>query len=195
MTFHVKQLLAYQEMLATAGVEWGVIGPREVDRLWDRHIDNCLAVTEDLDCLPDSCSVIDVGSGAGLPGIVWAIARPDLKVKVVEPLERRVRFLELAVDNLGLNNVTVFRGRAQESTAQADRVTARAVSATKTLLPWLAPLVSEGGRMVLLKGRKAEDEVVDARKWLERHGWVAQVNEVGQPPRTRVVVVHRRVQG
>lgn len=94
----MEQLRAYQALLATTGVEWGLIGPREVDRLWERHIDNSLAVTEDRQCLPDSASVLDVGSGAGLPGLVWAIARPDLHVTLLEPLERRVRFLELAID-------------------------------------------------------------------------------------------------
>jgi len=176
-------------------VDWGLIGPREVDRLWERHIDNCLAVTEDVQCLPQSCSVVDVGSGAGLPGVVWAIARPDLTVTLVEPLERRVKFLDLAVRELALMNVRLLRGRAQEVDIRGDRVTARAVAATKTLLPWLAPLVSQGGRMVLLKGMKADQELRDAGPWLQRSGWSAVVREVGDPPRTRVVVVERRVKG
>ena len=122
----MEQLQAYQELLATTGVEWGLIGPREVDRLWDRHIDNSLAVTEDRACLPADATVLDVGSGAGLPGIVWAIARPDLQVTLLEPLERRVRFLDLAVEQLEVRNVTVVRGRAQDRDGQYDRVTARA---------------------------------------------------------------------
>ena len=191
----MKRLDEYQELLATTGVEWGLIGPREVDRLWERHIDNCLAVTEDVQCLPQSCSVVDVGSGAGLPGVVWAIARPDLTVTLVEPLERRVKFLDLAVRELALMNVRLLRGRAQEVDIRGDRVTARAVAATKTLLPWLAPLVSQGGRMVLLKGMKADQELRDAGPWLQRSGWSAVVREVGDPPRTRVVVVERRVKG
>lgn len=195
MTFHVKQLHDYQEVLATTGVEWGLIGPREVDRLWERHIDNCLAVTEDDECLPASCSVIDIGSGAGLPGLVWAIGRPDLTVTLVEPLERRVRFLNQVVEELALTNVTVLRARAQDVDVRAVRVTARAVSATKTLLPWLAPLVSPGGRMVLLKGRRADQELREADQWLRRSGWVAGIREVGEPPRTRVVVVKRRGKG
>lgn len=188
----MEQLAAYQQLLTTTGLEWGLIGPREVDRIWERHIDNCLAVTEDEECLPRECTVIDVGSGAGLPGLVWAIARPDLSVTLVEPLERRVRFLDLVVDELDLTNVSVDRSRAQEVQKTADRVTARAVSATKTLLPWLAPLVSQGGRMVLLKGQRAGEELEQSRSWLRKHRWEADIRDVGVPPRTRVVVLERR---
>ncbi|MCB0901999.1 MAG: 16S rRNA (guanine(527)-N(7))-methyltransferase RsmG [Actinobacteria bacterium] len=195
MTFHVEQLQAYQELLATTGVEWGLIGPREVDRLWDRHIDNSLAVTEDRACLPADATVLDVGSGAGLPGIVWAIARPDLDVTLLEPLERRIRFLELAVAQLEVRNVTVVRGRAQDCHAQYDRVTARAVAAMSKLLPWLAPLVAGGGRMVLMKGERAEAEITQAQPWLTAHEWQAQVTMVGSPPRTRVVVVEPTQKG
>lgn len=191
----MEQLQQYQELLATTGVEWGVIGPREVDRLWDRHLDNCLAVTEDPLCLPHDASVIDVGSGAGLPGLVWAIARPDLMVTLVEPLDRRVRFLNLAVEQLGLTNVIVVRARAQETDATADRVTARAVANTSKLVTWLAPLVRPGGCMLLLKGERAPDEVAQARPWLDSHGWTAGIRQVGDPPRTRVVIVERRSQG
>ena len=151
----MEQLQAYQDLLATTGVDWGLIGPREVERLWERHIDNSLAVTEDRECLPAAATVLDVGTGAGLPGIVWAIARPDLDVTLLEPLERRVRFLDLAVEQLEVRNVTVVRGRAQDRDGQYDRVTARAVAAMSKLLPWLAPLVAGGGRMVLMKGERA----------------------------------------
>jgi len=191
----VEQLQAYQELLATTGVEWGLIGPREVDRLWDRHIDNSLAVTEDRACLPADATVLDVGSGAGLPGIVWAIARPDLQVTLLEPLERRVRFLDLAVEQLEVRNVTVVRGRAQDRDGQYDRVTARAVAAMSKLLPWLAPLVAGGGRMVLMKGERAEAEITQAQPWLTAHEWQAQVTMVGSPPRTRVVVVEPTQKG
>lgn len=182
-------------MLSTSGVEWGLIGPREVDRLWDRHIDNCLAVTEDDQCLPNGVDVIDVGTGAGLPGLVWAVTRPDLSVTLVEPLERRVRFLEMAVAELELANVTILRGRAQEVDVRAEVVTARAVAALKNLLPWLAPLVSDPGRMVLLKGEKAQTEISAAQRWLKEQRWRATVREVGVPHRTRVVVVDRWTQG
>lgn len=191
----MKQLQDYQTLLTTTGVEWGLIGPREVDRIWERHIDNCLAVTEDKSLLPLSKRVVDVGSGAGLPGLVWAIARPDLDITLVEPLERRVRFLEMAVSELDLHNVAVVRARAQEASERGDIVTARAVSALKNLLPWLAPLVSDPGRMVLMKGQKAHDEVQAAQKWLHKNRWEASVRDVGTPARTRVVVVERRRQG
>ena len=187
----MKRLQEYQQLLATDGVEWGLIGPRETERLWERHIDNCLAVTEDPSCLPTAATVIDVGSGAGLPGLVWAIARPDLQVTLVEPLERRTRFLTLVTDQLRLGNVRVVRARAQEVQERAEVVAARAVAKTATLVGWLAPLVVPGGRMVLLKGERAEEEVAAARPWLDRHGWRAQVRLVGNPSRTRVVVVER----
>lgn len=187
----MKRLAEFEHLLATDGVTWGLIGPGEVERLWTRHIDNCLAVTEDLDCLPMAATVIDVGSGAALPGIVWAIARPDLAVSLVEPLARRVRFLEKAVSELELTNVSVYRERAQEHRGRADRVTARAVARTAKLLGWLAPLVAPGGRMLLLKGQQAPAEVAEAADWLREHGWRATVAEVGDPPRTRVVAVER----
>lgn len=191
----MKPLQHYQHLLATTGVEWGLVGPREVDRLWERHIDNSLAVTEDAQCLPRGAGVIDVGSGAGLPGIVWALARPDLQVTLVEPMERRIRFLELACRELDLPGVRVLRGRAQEVAVRADRVAARAVARTDRLLPLVAPLVSPGGRMVLLKGRRADEELQASRVWLRRHGWTAEVRDVGTPPRTRVIVVERTGQG
>ena len=191
----MEQLAAYQDLLATTGVEWGLIGPRETGRLWERHIDNCLAVTEDPDCLPTSATVIVVGSGAGLPGLVWAITRPDLRLTLVEPLERRTRFLDLAVAELAITNVEVVRARAQDFRDEADVVTARAVAATDRLTRWLAPLVAPSGRMVLMKGERAAEEVAAAQDWLRRHGWRAQVRIVGAPARTRVVIVERNVKG
>lgn len=191
----MERLQEYQHLLATAGVEWGLIGPRETDRLWERHIDNCLAVTEDITCLPHEADVIDVGSGAGLPGVVWALARPDLRITLLEPLERRTRFLEMAAAALDLDNVEVVRARAQEYRGSADRVTARAVAATTSLLPWLAPLVGSTGAMVLLKGRRAEEELAAAGPWLRTRRWRADVRMVGTPARTRVVVVERTKEG
>src|SRR5690606_21834708 len=113
----------YAEILATAGVERGLIGPREVDRLWERHLLNCAAPVVRV---PRGATVADVGAGAGLPGMVWAIARPDLHVTMVEPLLRRTTFLEEAADELGLTNVTVLRSRAEDVTEKYDVVTARA---------------------------------------------------------------------
>lgn len=184
----MKRLQQYQDLLATDGVQWGLIGPREAGRLWDRHIDNCLAVTEDSVCLPEAATVLDVGSGAGLPGLVWAIARPDLQVTLVEPLERRVRFLEKVATELDVP-VQIVRGRIQDVDASADRVTARAVATTSKLLEWLAPHTA--GRMILLKGERAQQELVDAQPWLATHGWRGEVRMVGIPARTRVIDVWR----
>lgn len=186
----MKRLQQYEQLLATDGVEWGLIGPREAPRLWERHIDNCLAVTEDDVCLPQGASVLDVGSGAGLPEVVWAIARPDLQITLVEPLERRVRFLHRAADRLEVP-VHIVRGRIQDTDLQAQRVTARAVASTTTLLEWLAPHVVVGGRMILLKGQRAQQELDAARPWRQRHRWQAEVRMVGDPPRTRVIDVYR----
>ncbi len=191
----MEQLQAYQDLLASTGVEWGLIGPRETDRLWERHIDNCLAVTEDPGCLPLDATVIDVGSGAGLPGLVWAIARPDLQITVLEPLERRTRFLELAVGEIGITNAEVVRARAQDHRGTAEVVTARAVATTERLLGWLAPLVAPGGHMVLLKGERAAEELAAAQGWLRRRHWHAEVRMVGTPARTRVVRVERDMVG
>lgn len=148
----------YVEVLAGAGVERGLIGPREVPRLWERHLLNC-AVIEVL--LPRSASVVDLGSGAGLPGLVLAIARPDLQVTLVEPMARRTQFLDEAVARLGLENVEVRRARAEElhGSLVGDVVTSRALAPLEKLLRWSAPLLTEGGTLVAIKGRSAPQEV------------------------------------
>ena len=159
-------LLAYADLLASAGVERGLIGPREVPRLWDRHILNCLVVADpNLDLVPTSAVVADVGSGAGLPGVVWALARPDIRMVLVEPLLRRSEFLSEAVDRVGLaDRVAVVRGRAEDlgrnaEWAGVDVVTARAVAPLSKLLGWTIPLAKPGGRLVALKGESAQAEV------------------------------------
>lgn len=159
-------LLAYADLLASAGVERGLIGPREVPRLWDRHILNCLVVADpNLDLVPTSAVVADVGSGAGLPGVVWALARPDIRMVLVEPLLRRSEFLSEAVDRIGLTDrVAVVRGRAEDLGRSAewtgvDVVTARAVAPLSKLLGWTIPLAKPGGRLVALKGESAQAEV------------------------------------
>lgn len=162
---------AYCESLATDGVERGLIGPREVPRLWERHILNCAVLGELID---DGATVVDVGSGAGLPGIPLAIARPDLTVTLVEPLLRRTRYLGEVNEGLGLG-VTVIRGRAEQSgvvkeAGGADYVTSRAVAPLERLVPWSLPLVRTGGRMLALKGSSAAEEVERARAELERFG-------------------------
>jgi 16S rRNA (guanine527-N7)-methyltransferase len=114
----------FAEMLATRGVEQGLIGPHEVPRLWDRHLLNCAVVAELID--PRSATLVDIGSGAGLPGIVLAMVRPDLSVTLLEPMERRCRFLSDCVAQLGLANASVLRGRAEDTVMEADIATARA---------------------------------------------------------------------
>ncbi|KUG52475.1 16S rRNA (guanine(527)-N(7))-methyltransferase RsmG [Serinicoccus chungangensis] len=157
----------YAELLATTGISHGLIGPREADRLWDRHLVNC-AVVEVL--CEDDAQVVDIGSGAGLPGVVLAIARPDLRVHLVEPLLRRTTWLEQAVVALGLDNVTVHRGRAQAVDLRAPVVTARAVASLDKLVTWALPLLAEGGRLLALKGQAAATELEQARPVLRRHG-------------------------
>ena len=157
----------YADLLASAGVERGLIGPREVPRLWKRHLLNCAVVVPRV---PIGASVADVGSGAGLPGLVWAIARPDLQVTLIEPLLRRTVFLEEAVDVLGLDQVTVVRSRAEDLTEQFDVVTARAVAPLEKLAAWCLPLVRPGGVLLALKGRTAEEEVASSRVSLHKLG-------------------------
>ncbi|WP_187271937.1 16S rRNA (guanine(527)-N(7))-methyltransferase RsmG [Aeromicrobium terrae] len=157
----------YVDMLATAGVERGLIGPREVPRLWSRHVLNCAVVVPRI---PESATVADVGSGAGLPGLVWAIARPDLQVTLIEPLLRRTTFLEEAVTDLGLDSVTVLRARAEEVDETFDVVTARAVASLEKLGSWCLPLVRPGGVLLALKGQKASEEVRASRGALQKQG-------------------------
>jgi 16S rRNA (guanine527-N7)-methyltransferase len=165
------KLKKFHDLLAVEGPIRGLIGPREVEKLWDRHIGNSL-VLESL--LPDGCSLIDVGTGAGLPGIPIAIARPDLEVHLVEPMQRRVEFLELAVKQLGLTNTQIHRARAEQLAGQlvADLVTARAVASVKELIEWCEPLLNSHGRLVLLKGDKAEVELKEAKPSMHKHGLV-----------------------
>lgn len=161
------QARQYADLLAGPGVERGLLGPREVDRLWERHLLNSAAVAELID--PDA-RVLDIGSGAGLPGIPVAIARPDLRVTLVEPMLRRTEFLVEVITALGLP-VDVVRGRAEEPgvrtrLAGADVVTSRAVASLDKLARWSMPLLRPGGRMLALKGERAQDEVDAARREL-----------------------------
>ena len=150
---------AFAEHLGTTAVERGLLGPREVPRLWTRHILNCAAVAP---LLPQRADVVDVGSGAGLPGIVLAIAREDVHVTLVEPLLRRVAWLEEVTSDLGLGNVAVLRGRAEElDGGWADVATARAVAPLAKLSAWCLPLVRSGGTMLAIKGRSAAEELVE----------------------------------
>jgi 16S rRNA (guanine527-N7)-methyltransferase len=156
-------LSAYADALSTDGVTQGLIGPREAERIWTRHLLNCAVVADPAGGLVPAGSVVaDVGSGAGLPGIVWAIARPDVSVVCVEPLLRRATFLSAVTEQLGLTNVTVLRERAEQSTLQASIVTARAVAPLAKLLGWTVPLLGAGGRLIAFKGSSAAEEIADA---------------------------------
>jgi 16S rRNA (guanine527-N7)-methyltransferase len=159
----------YAELLADAGVRRGLIGPREVPRLWERHLLNCAVLAE---VLPPEVSLCDVGSGAGLPGIPVALARPDLEITLLEPLLRRTTFLEEVVRELRLDNVTVVRGRAEEMVGRlrVDVVTARAVAPLDRLAGWGLPLLRPYGEMLALKGETAEQELADARAALAKLG-------------------------
>ena len=149
----LDEITAYAHFLQTAGIERGLIGPREGERIWERHIFNCLPVTQ---LLPQGASLFDIGSGAGLPGIVIALARPDLAVTLIEPLERRVSFLNEAVAGL---NIEVIRGRAQDVKKSADFVTARAVAPLEKLKKMSWHMVKTGGSLLAMKGESASAEM------------------------------------
>ncbi|MFN2318484.1 MAG: 16S rRNA (guanine(527)-N(7))-methyltransferase RsmG [Dermatophilaceae bacterium] len=182
----------YAQHLANTGITHGLIGPREVPRLWDRHILNCAVIGE---VIPQGATVIDVGSGAGLPGICLAISRPDLRITLVEPMERRTTWLRTVCTDLGLANVAVERARAEELQGRlnADIVTARAVAALDKLARWCLPLVVPGGRLVAMKGSSAQREITEAGPTLRRLGGISpSVQECGvnvvDPPTTVVIV-------
>ena len=159
----------YAELLTREGVLRGLIGPREVPRLWERHLVNCALLGR---AIGPGLDVCDVGSGAGLPGLVLAIARPDLKVALVEPLLRRTTFLEEAVTELRLANVEVVRARAEElhGVREFSVVTSRAVAPLDRLLGWCMPLVRQGGELVAMKGSSVHEEIENAAGALRKYG-------------------------
>lgn len=186
----------YAELLADTGVEWGLLGPHEIERIWERHLLNCGAVAE---LLEPGERVADIGSGAGLPGLALAIATPGLRVVLIESLLRRTEFLRMAVAELGLD-VQVVRGRAEDAAVRQgtdgfDAVTSRAVAALDKLTRWSLPLLRPGGRMLAIKGERATDELREYRRVMTGLGATdARVVECGvqylSPPTT--VVVARR---
>lgn len=182
----------YVDFLGRAGLERGLMGPRERPRLWDRHVLNSAAAESHMG---DGETVVDIGSGAGLPGIPLAVARPDLRIVLVEPLLRRVNFLEEIIGDLEID-VRVIRGRAEEKNViaevgEADVVTSRAVAPLAKLAGWSAPLLREGGRMVALKGASAAQEVERDGKVLAKLGFRDVRVEVVSAPdaeETRLVI-------
>jgi len=203
---HREQLTAFAEILAGIGVTRGLIGPREVPRLWERHLLNCAVVADpDAGLIDPGARVGDVGSGAGLPGLVWAIVRPDLRVVLIEPLLRRSTFLAEAIVALELGGRTeVWRGRAEDAVASSelaalDIVTARAVAPLDRLIGWTVPLLRDGGRLLALKGSSARQELEAARTTALAAGLrELEVREVGkgvvEPPTTVIIGTRRTAQ-
>jgi 16S rRNA (guanine527-N7)-methyltransferase len=185
----LDQAVAFAQVLATRGVEQGLIGPREVPRLWDRHLLNCAVVAELI--RPRCRTLVDIGSGAGLPGIVLALIRPELDVILLEPMERRCRFLAECAAELGLANASVRRGRAEDTRLRADVATARAVAPLGRLAELAVRVVRPGGMVLAIKGQTAADELKKARPVLRRVGARgAEVVRAGQgkvDPATTVV--------
>lgn len=169
---NLDKAIAYHRSLATTGSERGFIGPREVPRLWDRHILNCAVIGE---AMPEGTTVADIGSGAGLPGIPLALARPDLKITLIEPLLKRSVYLGEVKAELGLDNVTVIRGRAEEKAVRAelgkvDVVTSRAVAPLGRLVGWSLPLARIGGAMIAMKGSSVTEEIERDAAEIKRYG-------------------------
>lgn len=164
---------AYADILTSTGVERGLIGPREIDRIWDRHVLNCAVVAIEPNLVPPDATVADVGSGAGLPGLVWAIVRNDIDVTLIESMRRRTDFLSECITALGLQHrVSVVRGRAEElaMAGHFNVVTARAVAPLTRLVPWVYPLIARPGSLIALKGENAAHELDDAAPILAELG-------------------------
>jgi 16S rRNA (guanine527-N7)-methyltransferase len=159
--------VTYAGILATRGVEQGLLGPREVPRVWDRHLLNCAVVAE---LIERRGTLLDLGSGAGLPGLVLAMVLPDTAVTLLEPMERRCRFLTECIAELGLANVSVLRRRAEDITLRTDVVTARAVAPLPRLAELAMGVVRPGGMVLAIKGRTAAEELQAARPVLRRIG-------------------------
>lgn len=177
----------FRDILASRGIEWGLLGPREVPRLWDRHILNSAAVAT---LIPERATVADVGSGAGLPGIPVAVLRPDLAVDLIEPLLRRSKFLTHTVDDLGITGrVAVRRQRADEVDHTYDAVLSRALAPLDRLIGWCRPLLAPGGSILALKGSSAEREVAESSRLLASSGLRAEVTAVRLDPAVSTATV------
>ena len=180
------QIQRYADLLKGAGIERGLIGPKEGDRIWERHIANCIPITT---ILPQNVRLVDIGSGAGLPGIVIALARPDLKVTLVEPLQRRVDFLNEIVAELAIP-VEVIRGRAERVKKQFEIVTARAVAPLEKLIQISWHMIPKGGSLMAMKGESAASEISSTTL---KKGSTALLHEISLPnlPIARVVEVKK----
>jgi 16S rRNA (guanine527-N7)-methyltransferase len=179
----------YVDILASTAIAWGLLGPREADRLWDRHILNSAALGG---LIAADNTVVDVGSGAGLPGIPLAILRPDLRITLIEPLLRRATFLTQTVEELGItDHVTVVRSRAEGHRQSYDVVVARALAALDRLIGWCSPLRAPDGVILALKGASANDEIVAATRKLAAAQLDADVLTVGAHPEAEPATVVR----
>jgi 16S rRNA (guanine527-N7)-methyltransferase len=179
----------YVDILVSTGVDWGLLGRREAERAWDRHILNCAGLSS---LIAADSSVADVGSGAGLPGIPLALLRPDLRVTLIEPLLRRFTFLDQTVEQLGIaDRVQIVRSRAEDHHQSYDFVVARAVARLDRLIGWCNPLRAEGGVILALKGASADDEVAAAENQLKAAQLVAEVLTVQTHPDVESATVVR----
>lgn len=180
------QIQAYADLLAGPGIERGLIGPKEGDRIWQRHIANCIPITT---LIPNGVRVADIGSGAGLPGIVIALARPDLKLTLIEPLSRRVDFLNEVIEELGLS-IEVIRARSEVVKKQFEIVTARAVAPLERLISISWHMIPRGGSLLAIKGESAQEELDKSKL---KKGSTAQLHQINLPnlPVARVVEVRK----
>ncbi|HEY5979041.1 MAG TPA: 16S rRNA (guanine(527)-N(7))-methyltransferase RsmG [Microlunatus sp.] len=168
-----ESICRYRDLLISRGIDWGLLGPREVDRIWSRHILNSAAVAE---LIPESATVADVGSGAGLPGIPVALLRPDLTVDLIEPLLRRSTFLTHSVDDLGITaRVTVRRDRAERVHQTYQAVLSRALAPLDRLIRWCLPLMAPGGQILAIKGGSAGRELTDHARLITSSGLTADI--------------------
>jgi 16S rRNA (guanine527-N7)-methyltransferase len=188
-----EEIKRYVDILLDRGIAWGLLGPREGERIWQRHILNSVALAP---LLAQGSRLVDVGSGAGLPGLPLALLRPDLRVTLLDSLARRSEFLQLAVDELGLaDRVRVVRARAEEHRSQYEVVASRAVAPLTRLVPWCAPLLAAEGRLVALKGETAAEELAAVEAALRKASLAGAVRELEVPlvgEKTWAVEVWRR---
>lgn len=183
-----REVLAYADLLATTAIERGLIGPKEGERIWDRHIENCIPLTS---LLPgEAATVADIGSGAGLPGIVLALARPHLKITLVEPLQRRVEFLHEVIDSLPLTNIEVIRAKSESIKGAYSYLVARAVAPLPRLLETTWHLVKPGGSLLAIKGASVEHEIAGLALPKGAFLQLKEINLHDLPP-ARVVVINK----